>query len=50
MHAASRPSSLAESANSTASTGPMIAITVRAAWLISLNTASGSVTWVKSRL
>ena len=44
MHAASSPSSLADSANSTASTGPMTAITVRAAWLMSPNTASGSVT------
>ena len=44
MQAASIPSSLAESANSTASTGPMIAITVRAAWLMRPNTASGKVT------
>src|SRR5687768_2708045 len=48
MQAASRPSSLADSANSTASTGPMIAITVRAAWLMSPNTASGRVMRTKS--
>jgi len=50
MHAASIPSSLAESANSTASTGPITAITVRAAWLMSPNTASGSVTRAKRPL
>jgi len=44
MQAASRPSSLAESANSTASTGPMMDITVREAWLIRLNAASGRAT------
>ena len=50
MQPASSPSSLAESRNSTASTGPMIAITVRAAWLMSPNTASGSVTRVNRPL
>src|SRR3982751_1711071 len=49
MHAARKPSSLAEKANSTASTGPITAMMVRDAWLIRFNVASGSVTWTNSR-
>src|SRR3954468_7600689 len=45
MHAARKPSSLAEKANSTASTGPITAMMVRDAWLIRFSVASGSVTW-----
>src|SRR5581483_5679327 len=49
MHAASRPSSRAESANSRASAGPMMAITVREAWLMRFSPESGSVTFAKTR-
>src|SRR3954464_6051393 len=49
MQAARRPSSLAEKANSTASTGPMTARMVRDAWLIRFSAASGKVTRRKIR-
>src|SRR5688500_9536355 len=49
MQAASNPSSPAESANSTASAGPMAAITAREAWLIRFIQANGSVSARKSR-
>src|SRR5690242_1621661 len=50
MQAASSPSSLADSANSTASTGPITAITVRAAWLMRPAIASARVTRANSPL
>src|SRR5690349_9393970 len=50
MHAARKPSSLAEKANSTASTGPITAMMVRDAWLITLSAASGKVTCRKGRM
>ena len=43
MQAASRPSSLADQANSAASVGPMTAITVREAWLSRFTAAKGKV-------
>src|SRR3954468_15163534 len=45
MQAARKPSSLAEKANSTASTGPITAMMVRDAWLMRFSVASGNVTW-----
>src|SRR5512142_389630 len=44
MQAANTPSSLADRPSSTASTGPTIAITVRAAWFMKFAAASGNVT------
>src|SRR3954463_1572624 len=49
MQAARKPSSLAENANSTASTGPITAMMVRDAWLMRFSVASGSVTWTNGR-
>src|SRR5690349_19328255 len=49
MQAARKPSSLAENANSTASTGPMTAMMVRDAWLMRFSVASGKVTWRNGR-